>query len=155
MTLSPLGLAVIQFFEDYADKAYRRFPHEPWTCGWGHTGADVTEGTTCTPEIALAWLKEDVSGAESVVIHDVRVKLYQHEFDALVSLVYNAGQVALEHRTGEVWVASTLLKQLNVGNITAAASQFLQWDHVNGTADKGLLRRRQLEQALFLDGAPA
>jgi lysozyme len=154
MTLSPLGLALIQFFENYADRPYRRFPHEPWTAGWGHTGADVTQDTVVTPEIALKWLKEDTLGAETVVMHDVKVKLYQHEFDALVSLVYNAGQVALEHRTGEVWVVSTLLKQLNASNISAAAEEFLQWDHLNGVPDKGLLRRRQLEKALFLDGAP-
>jgi lysozyme len=151
MNVTPLGLALIQFFEEYRDKAYRRFPHEPWTCGYGHTKG-VTETTTCTPEIALVWLKEDIAEAEAAVTHDVKVQLFPHEFDALVSLVYNAGAGTLEHRTGETWVDSTLLKLLNAGKPKDAAGQFPQWDHINGAPNPGLLRRRQLEQAVFLDG---
>jgi lysozyme len=152
MNMSPLGIALLQFFEDYADKAYRRFPHEPWTCGYGHTKG-VTEDTTCTPETALQWLKEDITDAENAVIRDVTVQLFPHEFDALVSLVYNAGTAALEHKTGETWTDSTLLRLLNTGRTAQAADEFLQWDHINGAPNKGLLKRRQLEKALFLDGA--
>lgn len=152
MNISPLGIAVIQHFEDYVDKAYRRFPHEPWTCGWGHTGVDVTEGTTCTPAQALQWLMEDVAVEEAGVRHDVKVPLTQHQFDALVSLAYNAGSVVLEHRSGEVWVESTLLHFLNTGQLVHAAEQFLAWDHISGVENKGLERRRELEKALFLDG---
>lgn len=148
---SPLGIAVIQFFEEYVEKAYRRFPHEPWTCGWGHTKG-VTETTTCTPEIALQWISEDVEEAEAAVNHDVTIDLMQHEFDALVSLAYNAGRVVLEHREGETWVESTLLRLLNAGQVTQAAEQFLAWDHIDGVENKGLKRRRTLEKALFLDG---
>lgn len=152
MDLSSLGVAVIQLFEEYADKAYRRFPNEPWTCGWGHTGEDVTATTTCDPQKAFAWLVSDTSIAVNAVIHDVKTTLPQHAFDALVSLVYNVGQVSLQHRNGEVWVESTLLKLLNEGQLIQASHEFLQWDHVNGKPDKGLLRRRQFEKALFLDG---
>jgi len=152
MNISPLGIAIIQFFEDYASRAYRNFPNEPWTCGWGHTDKDVTENTVCTPEQALGWLISDTGAAATIVTQDVKVTLTQHQFDALASLVYNAGQGALEHRTGQTWVDSTLLGYLNIGNVTAAANQFLQWDHVNGKPDAGLLRRRQLEMALFMDG---
>jgi lysozyme len=153
MNLSPLGIALIQFFEDYAPTAYRRFPKEPWTCGYGHTGVDVTESTTCTPAEALDWLIADTSIAVAAVIHDVKPPLTQHQFDALVSLVYNIGQVVLQHRSGEVWVESTLLKSLNDDyKPQRAAQEFLEWSHVNGVPDKGVLRRRQLEKALFLDG---
>lgn len=152
MNLSPLGVALIQFFEDYSDKAYRRFIKEPWTCGWGHTGIDVTEMTTCTPEKALEWFNEDTSIAINAVGKAVKVPLTQHQFDALVSLVYNLGQVALEHRSGEAWVASTLLTRLNGKQYGQAAQEFLEWDRVNGVANSGVLRRRQLEKALYLDG---
>lgn len=155
MNLSPLGTALIQFFEEYAETAYRRFPHEPWTCGWGHTGLDVVEGTTCTAQKASAWLICDTSIAMSAVLHDVKVPLTQHQLDALVSLVYNLGQVALEHRSGEVWVASTLLTRLNGKQYGQAAQEFLEWDRVSGVANAGVLRRRQLEKALFLDGVTA
>jgi lysozyme len=152
MNISPLGIAVIQLFENYASKAYRKFPSEPWTCGWGHTGKDVTATTVCTPAQALGWLISDTGAAATAVTQDVKVSITQHQFDALASLVYNAGQGALEHRTGQAWTESTLLTELNAGNVTTAANQFLQWDHVNGKSDAGLLRRRQLEMALFMDG---
>jgi lysozyme len=152
VNLSPLGIALIQFFESYSEKAYRKFPNEPWTCGWGHTGVDVTGTTTCTAAQALEWFIADTSIAVAAVIQDIKVPVTQHQFDALVSLVYNLGRVVLEHRTGETWVESTLLKLLNGGNWCRAAQEFIEWDHVNGVPDKGVLRRRQLEQALFLDG---
>jgi len=151
MRTSPLGIAIIQFFENYRDKAYRD-SGGVLTAGWGHTGSDVTESTTCTPQKALDWLMGDLAVEETGVTHDVKVPLTQHQFDALVSLAYNAGTVVLEHRTGEVWVESTLLHLLNNGQIGPAAEQFLAWDHVNGAPNAGLLRRRQLEKALFLDG---
>lgn len=91
----------------------------------------------------------------SAVLHDVKVPLTQHQLDALVSLVYNLGQVALEHRSGEVWVASTLLTRLNGKQYGQAAQEFLEWDRVSGVANAGVLRRRQLEKALFLDGVTA
>lgn len=155
MNLSPLGIALIQFFEDYSEKAYRRFPNEPWTCGWGHAGPDVVEDTTCTLQQAYQWLWEDTAIDVVAITHDVKVPISQHQFDALVSLSYNVGQIALEHRSGEVWVESTLLKLLNDGKPIQASFEFLQWDRVGGKPDKGVLRRRQLEKALFLDGITA
>ncbi len=143
MNVSPLGIAIIQFFEDYADKAYRKFPHEPWTCGFGHTKG-VTETTTCTPEIALQWLKEDVAEA-SVVVNILGVILTQHQFDALVSLAYNIG-------VGNFAKAIGLHDALTAKQWGSVAGHILSFDHVNGAPDKGLLRRRELEKAVFLDG---
>ncbi len=143
MNISPLGIALIQHFEEYVDKAYRRFPHEPWTCGWGHTQG-VTETTTCTPEIALQWIKDDVAEA-STVVRVVGIGLTQHQFDALVSLAYNIG-------VGNFGKATELHNALGRGWLVGAAELFLRFDHVNGVEDKGLKRRRELEKALFLDG---
>lgn len=155
MKISTLGLAIIETFEEFASKAYRHFPHEPWTCGYGHTGPDVSEGTVCTPQEASIWLAADANDAEVAISQYVKVMLTQHQFDALVSLIFNVGQGALEHRDGEIWIESTLLKSLEAGLITAAADEFLKWDHVGGVEDAGLLRRRKLERALFLDGIAA
>src|SRR2546430_6629857 len=52
--------------------AYRKFPGEPWTCGWGHTGPDVHEGTTCTPTQADLWFACDVASAERAVRSEER-----------------------------------------------------------------------------------
>lgn len=144
MNTSPLGIAVIQFFEDYADKAYRKFPHEPWTCGWGHTGVDVIETTVCTPEIALQWLKDDLLHAERVV-NLTGLDFTQHQFDALVSLTYNIG-------IGNFANAHELQRLLRVKQWGAVADHFLAFDKVNGKDDRGILKRRRLERALFLDG---
>lgn len=143
MNISPLGIALIQFFEDYRDKAYRRFPKEPWTCGYGHTKG-VTETTTCTPEIADQWTREDVAEA-SVVVNVVSDGLTQHQFDALVSLAYNIG-------IGNFGKATALHNAIELKQWGQAADMFLNFDHINGVEDRGLKRRRVLERAVFLDG---
>jgi lysozyme len=143
MILSPLGIALIQFFEEYRGIAYRRFPNEPWTAGWGHTRG-VTETTTCTPDIALQWLKEDVLEA-STVVRVVGNTLTQHQFDALVSLAYNVG-------VGNFEKATELHKALALKQWAAVGEHFLSFDHIDGVENAGLKRRRELEKALFLDG---
>lgn len=142
MQISPLGIALIQFFEEYRDKAYRRFPHEPWTCGWGHTRG-VTETTTCTPTVATQWLLEDVAEA-STVVRVLSVDLTRHQFDALVSLAYNIG-------IGNFGKAVALHKAVSLKQWADAGQHFLSFDHIDGVEDKGLKRRRELEKALFLD----
>ena len=141
MKLSSLGLALLEFIEDFRATAYQD-QGGVWTCGFGHTGPDVHEGTTCTPEQASGWLAADVSRAELAVMRAVDVALTQHQFDALVTFTYNAGAGAFEH--------STLLKLVNAHQ--PAADEFLKWDHVAGKPNAGLLRRRKVERALFLDG---
>lgn len=140
--LSPLGRAVIQLFEDYRSIAYQD-QRGVWTAGWGHTGPDVKEGTTCTEDEAQDWFTEDVQHAEHAVSAYTGV-LSQHQFDALVSFAYNAGTGA--------FAQSTLLRLLNARQISQAADEFLKWAHVAGQPNAGLLRRRKLERALFLDG---
>ncbi len=72
----------------------------------------------------------------------VTVPLNQNQFDALVSLTYNIGSGAFNN--------STLLKKLNKGDYQGAADQFLVWNKAGGKVMKGLVRRREAEQALFL-----
>ena len=45
---------------------------------------------------------------------------------------------------------STLLRDLNGGSYTLAASQFPRWDNVAGKPSPGLLRRREAERELFV-----
>ena len=67
----------------------------------------------------------------------------QREFDALVLFAYNVGITALKD--------SSLLQAFNAGHPAEAANFFPAWDHVSGVVNAGLLRRRKLEAALFLD----
>lgn len=144
MKLSNLGLSVLEFIEQFRAIAYRRFPNEPWTAGYGHTGPDVHQGTVCTRNEARTWLAGDVGHAEVAVMRAVDVSMTQHQFDALVSFTYNAGEGALR--------GSTLLKLLNAGKPLLAAEEFLKWDHVGAVESDGLESRRIVERALFLDG---
>lgn len=143
MKISQLGLTLIGFFEDYRSVAY---PDQGgvWTCGFGHTGPDVARGTTCTLEQAYVWLAADVVEAEEAVMHLVTQSLTQHQFDALVSFTYNDGIHAFD--------TSALRQYVLASRMPEAAGEFLRWVHVKGVVSTGLVRRRKVEQALFLDG---
>jgi lysozyme len=112
----------------------------PWTIGWGHT-KDVQEGDVCTWDQANLWLHEDVREAVATVNNLVNIELTQGEFDALVDFVYNVG-------TGN-FASSTLLRDINAGDLAAAALDFEKWDHAGGKVMAGLLRRRQAEEVVF------
>jgi lysozyme len=112
----------------------------PYTIGYGHTGPDVTQGMTCTQEQADAWLASDLMAAEAHVSSDVKVPLTQHEADACIDFVYNLGD-RLE--------GSTLLADINDGNLADCAAQFERWDIASGHVMAGLLRRRIAESNWF------
>jgi lysozyme len=141
-TLGTLGACLIKSFETLALVAYRKFPHEPWTAGWGHTGPDVTQGTTCTAAQADIWFTADTARAVAAVNRLVFVELNQNQFDALVSFTYNLGVAALAH--------STLLERINDERWRLASVEFLRWDHVGPDEVEGLKKRRTAEAALFI-----
>jgi lysozyme len=112
-----------------------------WTIGYGHTGPEVVEGLTCTQQQADEWLQSDIQWAANVVNNLVTTQLTQDEFNATVDFVFNAG-------SGN-FASSTLLKDLNAGDLAAAATQFDLWDHAGGQVIAGLLRRREAETQEF------
>ena len=134
------GLSLTERFEGCVLTAYRD-QVGVLTIGYGHTGPDVHEGLTIAQAQAEALLAKDVQNAAACVNRAVTIALTQHEFDALVDFVFNLGAGAFE--------GSTLLKELNANDMTAAASQFERWDRAGGAVVAGLLRRRQAEAQLF------
>jgi len=140
------GLSLTEQFEGCELTAYQD-QVGVWTIGYGHTGPDVVAGLTITQDQAQALLAQDVQSAAACVNNSVTVQLSQDEFDALVDFVFNLGVGAFE--------SSTLLRDLNAANFTAAAAQFDLWDHAGGAVVAGLLRRRQAETALFESGSSA
>ena len=143
LMLSPAGSAIIKHFEDEngpALVAFKPTPNDVWTIGWGHTNG-VTEGMTCTPEQAEEWFQQDMAWAQSAVLSAVNVPLNQNQFDALVSFTENEGAAAFDR--------STLLRLLNEGNYSGAASQFSNWVYQAGQILPGLVTRRKQEAALF------
>jgi lysozyme len=140
MTYSETGMLLTRSFEGCLLGAYQD-QKGVWTIGWGHT-KDVKEGDSCTWEQAQLWLWEDLHSAEEEVNNLVTTQLNQGQFDALVDFVYNLGPGNFE--------SSTLLRDLNTGDLDAAANEFDKWDHVSGQVVAGLLRRREAERKEFL-----
>ena len=145
MYTSLTGRSLIESFETLRLVAYLPTTKDKWTLDFGHTRG-VKEGDTCAPSQADASLELDLADAEDTVNGAVRVPLNQNQFDSFVSLTFNVGD--------EAFKISTLLKLLNAGETSQAASQFLAWDEQAGEVMPGLLRRRKAEQALFLTEVP-
>ena len=135
------GLKLTESFEGVRLKAYQDVKGI-WTIGYGHTGPDVHPGLVITQPEADALLTKDVQNAVRCVNEAVKVQITQDEFDALVDFTFNDGSGNFE--------GSTLLKDLNAGNRTGAAAEFLLWVNSGGHRIPGLVRRRQAEEQLFL-----
>lgn len=115
----------------------------PWTIGWGETGPDVVEGLVITEQEANErFARRMTLEFEPAVRKAVKVPLNQRQFDAVVSIFYNAGVAAL--------TASTLVRLLNLGDFAGAAGQFPRWNMSGGAVMKGLQRRREAERLIFL-----
>ena len=144
MEYSKDGLHLTEQFEGVRLTAYPDpgTGGDPWTIGYGHTGADIHAGFTITQAQAEEYLRQDVQKAAANVNTHVKVEITQDEFDALVDFAFNCGCGNLD--------TSTLLKKLNAGDHEGAAQEFLKWDMAGGHHMAGLLRRRQAEAALFL-----
>jgi lysozyme len=106
------------------------------TIGFGTTGG-VKLGDTITPTKALERSLSDVQHFEGAVKECVTVPLYQHEYDAYISLSYNIGTGA--------FCRSTLVKMLNRGQYAEACAQIKVWDKFQGKPLPGLTKRREDE----------
>jgi lysozyme len=147
MKTSDAGVAFIAGWEGEVLHVYKDCVGIP-TVGVGHVvlqGEDFSHGIT--HEQALEILRKDLGKAEQAVARNIRVPLTQNQFDALVSLVFNAGAGAVK--------GSTLAIKLNAGDYAGAADEFPKWCHAGGKVNAGLLRRRMSEQQMFLREDPA
>jgi lysozyme len=135
-----MGLQLIKEHEGLRLVAYKD-PVGIWTIGYGHTSS-VYAGMIVTKETAHTLLLQDIQEAERCVNRTVLVPLSQSMFDALISFVFNLGCGNFQR--------STLLKRLNERNYLAAADELPRWTLAGGRQLAGLVRRRALEQGLFL-----
>jgi len=136
LVVSASLLVGIALHEGYRGEAYIPVPGDVPTLGFGTTsGVQITHKTT--PERALVMLFKDADNYAQSVKRCVNVPLYQHEFDAYVSLAYNIGPSA--------FCKSTLVKKLNTGDYPGACREILRWDRFKGKPLRGLTIRRQGE----------
>jgi lysozyme len=151
MTPSSACIALVQEFEGCATKradgTYSAYPDpgsggDPWTIGWGTTGADVMQGLIWTQQQCDDRMAQDLTtfaAKISAVIGAAQTS--QHQFDAMVCFAYNVGVNNL--------ASSTLLKLHKAGDFAGAAAQFGRWNKAAGKILTGLTRRRAAEAALY------
>lgn len=137
LSLSATTLVGLAVHEGYRDKAYIPIPGDVPTIGFGTTSG-VRMGDTITVERALVQLLHDTNQFERAIKQCVKVPLYQHEYDAIISWTYNVGADAA--------CKSTLVKLLNRGQYTEACNQLTRWVYANGRKVQGLANRREKER---------
>ncbi|WP_156966157.1 lysozyme [Paraburkholderia bannensis] len=128
--------------EGFILKAYRDNRGIPTVaCGHRITPVDQIEvGQTISLERARAFKRRDVQAAEHRLNRDVRVPLFQFEYDAAISIVFNSGA-----NDG----ADELVKKLNVGRYDDLFSFILSY---RIGSNPGLPPRRYSEARLFASG---
>lgn len=142
-TYSQSGLELTEAFEGYSEKAYWDKTGKVWTIGFGHTGKEVVDGLVWTRAQAEYAVSLDIGWASAVVNKLVEPDINQHQFEALVDFVFNAGAKA--------FADSHLLKFVNAGDYEAADLEFMKWVNSGGKILSGLVRRRTAEAKLFLE----
>jgi GH24 family phage-related lysozyme (muramidase) len=141
-TTSQRGIDLITSFEGCELTAYWDQYGQVWTIGYGHTGSDVYQGLTITQAKAQSLLQKDLKEFEKYVNNKnyVSATINQNQFDALVSFTYNCGP--------------RNLKELCYGKtISQIANEITLYNKSGGQVLAGLVRRREAEKKLFLDGS--
>jgi GH24 family phage-related lysozyme (muramidase) len=161
--LGKKGLDLIKSFESFVPYVYDdlippvKGKYREWnggavkgtlTIGYGHTDAakhplKIERGLKISQARALEILDVDLDEYEEAVNRLVRVPLTQGQFDALVSFAFNCGTGNLRK--------SSLLRKLNAGDYDGARACFDLYTRSKGQVLRGLVRRRDSEQALWDD----
>ncbi len=155
LATSQKGLDFIKSWESFRKNAYN--DSEGFcTIGYGHLIAKKKcEDLTLSPEFkngiseskAAELMQGKIQEFEISLKRDITVPLFQHEFDALMSLVYNVGPNFL--RTGGSGGGPTkIMKNINNGAYADGAKEFS--DITNGGV-LGLVNRRKAEIEIFLN----
>jgi len=144
MKTGPDGIKLMHHFESCRLKAYPdpATGGDPWTIGWGETGAHVYKGMVITQEQADLMFENRLQREfEPGVQAAITSGCSQRQFDALVAFAFNVGLGNLR--------SSTLLRMHNAGRYEDAAQQFNRWDKAAGKVMKGLQRRRHAEKCVY------
>jgi lysozyme len=150
MNAGPACLALIKEFEGFpfGGRPYRDPIAGVWTIGYGHTEGVGPHSARLTERQASELLERDLREKYEPFVEALPTAhlLSQHQFDALVTFVYNVGGGAIGSDTG-------IGRALRASQWHRAADELLRWDKYNGRPILGLTRRRQAERKLFLSGS--
>lgn len=157
-------------FEGCSLKAYRDSAGI-LTIGIGHTGRDVVEGDVISSEEAVRLFRSDVAYAERVVNNlneEIQKRtngyggLKQQHFDALVDLVYNAGEITIRNNNT---MYNVLVRSNGQYDYPSVCRAFMLWckitnpktgkKEVCGGSDgkHGLVLRRAIDAAWYVYGS--
>lgn len=116
------------------------------TIGYGHLIKPGEVFERITPDEALRLLAKDMEKAEIAVLRLTKVPLEDYQFDALVSLTFNAGAGAYQR--------SRIRMAVNREDHDEVARLFpLSFVTSRGVVSKGLKRRRQAEARIYEEGS--
>jgi lysozyme len=160
MKVSNAAKAMIKHHEGVRMRPYR-CPALLWTVGVGHvidpSHAAVKYEERRTLPIPDGWDRSLSMGeVDAILAQDLgrfergvarlcpAVVGHQGRFDALVSFAFNVGLGNLQR--------SSLRMKTNRGEFEEAADEFMKWTKAGGRVLPGLVKRRQDERALYLNG---
>ena len=143
LAVSASALVSIALNEGYRGEAYKDAVGVP-TVGYGETKG-VTMKSKTTPDRALVQLLSSANRHADDIRQCISVPLYQHEFDAYVSLAYNIG--------AKNFCGSTLVRKLNADDYSGACEQIKRWNKAGGKVLPGLTKRREKEYRMCMGEA--
>jgi lysozyme len=144
-SINAAGVAIIRQAEGLRLTPYKD-ANGFWTVGYGHKilpEDNISPSDTITLERAEALFQADLAKNAQWLEDDLDdIEVTDNQFSALASLEYNIGSGRFEN--------STLLEDLDNGDLQKAADQFPVWRMAGGEVQPGLVARRAAERALFL-----
>lgn len=142
--LTAKAVADLRGTEGFRAQAYRNSPTDPWTIGYGHTGAaggiQPVEGMIISKADALKQYGEDLEMFAKQVDDLVKVPLTEAMRSALVSLQYNSGGL------GAADGRRLILDPLNKGDYVAAQQGISRFRTTGSGLDLTARRRKEAEE---------
>ncbi len=122
MQMSPHGRMLLMQREGVRLKAYSD-SKGIWTIGVGHAATAGSSpiphaGMTITPAECDEILARDLSTRETRLTVAIHVPVADHEFDALLSVMFNV----------DAFIYSTAIRLLNTGDRVGCAKHILDWE---------------------------
>ena len=146
ITLSASALVGLGSHEGWFGEAKPPVKGDVNTYAYGITthedGSPLNRGERIDPVRGLIRLGQEADKAARAVKRCAPVPMYQHEFDAAASFVYNVGPTA--------FCNSTMAKKFRSGDYTGACNELPKWVYVKGRRVQGLVNRREAERKLCL-----
>lgn len=106
----------------------------------GHTGDDIIKDKVYTDKECKALLEEDLSLIAAQIDPKITAEISVTQRAAFYSFAYNVGANAFN--------SSTLLKKLNANDFAGACDELHRWIYAGGKPWKGLMNRREMEDAV-------